>query len=244
MMGEAARSTDDTRYERIGHGYARTRREDPRIAARVHAALGNARTVVNVGAGAGSDEPSDRYVIAIDPSDVMAAQRPPDRAPAIRASAGALPLRDDSIDAVMAMITIHQWDEEQQRGVQELRRVARGPVVVLTFDATVSTQMWLFADYLPEAAAGSQSGREKARALRRSRSHGTPLTGCSRRSGRIPSGCSTIRPALRRRASRGWTRRSSKGSSANSAVTSTTAPGTPATGSFELSTATTPVSAS
>jgi SAM-dependent methyltransferase len=83
----------------------------------------------------------------------MAAQRPSDRAPAIRASAGALPLRDDSVDAAMAMITIHHWDQEQQRGVQELRRVARGPVVILTFDATVSTEMWLYAEYLPEAAA-------------------------------------------------------------------------------------------
>ena len=144
---------DETRYERIGHGYARTRREDPRIAERVDAALGNARTVVNVGAGAGSYEPRDRYVIAIEPSDVMAAQRPSDRAPAIRASAGALPLRDESVDAAMAMLTIHHWDSEQQRGVYELRRVARGPVVILTFDVTVSTQMWLFADYLPEAAA-------------------------------------------------------------------------------------------
>jgi SAM-dependent methyltransferase len=126
-MSMALESADEPRYERIGHGYARTRREDPRIAERVHAALGNARTVVNVGAGAGSYEPSDRYVIAIEPSDVMAAQRPSGRAPAIRASAGALPLRDDSVDAAMAMITIHHWDAEQQRGVQELRRVARGP---------------------------------------------------------------------------------------------------------------------
>jgi SAM-dependent methyltransferase len=109
--------------------------------------------VVNVGAGAGSYEPSDRQVIAIEPSDVMASQRPSDRVPAIRASAGMLPLRDDSVDAAMAMVTIHHWDEEQQRGVRELRRVARGPVVILTFDATVSTPMWLFADYLREGAA-------------------------------------------------------------------------------------------
>jgi hypothetical protein len=72
------------RYERIGHGYARLRREDPRIAARIDAALGDARTVVNVGAGAGSYEPRDRYVIAIEPSDVMAAQRPPGLPPALR----------------------------------------------------------------------------------------------------------------------------------------------------------------
>lgn len=140
-MAEDPRRAGGTRYERIGHGYATTRREDPRIAARIHAALGDARTVVNVGAGAGSYEPRDRYVLAIEPSDAMAAQRPPDRAPAIRASAGALPLRDDSVDAAMAIITIHHWDEDQQRGVRELRRVARGPVVILTPEAAVSTRM-------------------------------------------------------------------------------------------------------
>jgi SAM-dependent methyltransferase len=152
-MGGASPGAEATRYERIGHGYARTRREDPRIAEQVRAALGDARTVVNVGAGAGSYEPRDRHVIAIEPSDVMAAQRPADRAPAVRASAGMLPLRDDSVDAAMAMVTVHHWDAEQKRGVRELRRVARGPVVILTFDATVSTRMWLFADYLPEVVA-------------------------------------------------------------------------------------------
>ena len=89
---------------------------------------------------------------AIEPSDVMASQRAPERAPAIRASAGALPLRDQSVDAAMAIITIHHWDEEQQAGVRELRRVARGAVVILTYDARVSGRMWLMADYLPEVA--------------------------------------------------------------------------------------------
>ena len=140
------------RYERIGRGYARTRREDPRLAQRIDSALGTARTVVNVGAGAGSYEPHDRYLIAIEPSDVMASQRAPERAPAIRASAGALPLRDQSVDAAMAILTIHHWDEEQQAGVRELRRVARGAVVILTYDARVSGRMWLMADYLPEVA--------------------------------------------------------------------------------------------
>ena len=115
-------------------------------------ALGDARTVVNVGAGTGSYEPRDRHVIAIEPSDVMAAQRPPHRVPAIRASAGALPLRDASVDAAMAVLTVHHWDAEQERGVRELRRVARGPVVIVTFDPQVSGQMWLMADYLPEVA--------------------------------------------------------------------------------------------
>ncbi|MEZ4222474.1 MAG: class I SAM-dependent methyltransferase [Polyangiaceae bacterium] len=140
------------RYDRIGHGYASQRREDPRIKARIARALGDARTVVNVGAGAGSYEPPDRHVIAIEPSDVMAAQRAPQRVPAIRASAGALPLRDRSVDAAMAILTVHHWDAEREAGVKELRRVARGPVVVLTYDAEVSGNMWLMAEYLTEVA--------------------------------------------------------------------------------------------
>ncbi len=143
---------DDTRYERIGHGYVVTRREDPRLARRIHAALGDARTVLNVGAGAGSYEPRDRHVIAIEPSDVMAAQRPPGLAPAIRASAGHIPLRDRSVDAAMAVLSVHHWDADQERGVRELRRLARGPVVIVTLDAEVSNRMWLMADYLPEVA--------------------------------------------------------------------------------------------
>lgn len=140
------------RYDRIGQGYARTRREDPRLAALIHRALGDARTVVNVGAGAGSYEPRDRYVIAIEPSDVMASQRPPDLPPAIRASAGALPLRDAAVGAAMAILTIHHWDRELERGIRELRRVARGPIVILTYDPAISGRMWLMADYLPEVA--------------------------------------------------------------------------------------------
>lgn len=141
------------RYDTIGHGYSRTRHEDPRFRARIYAALGDARTVVNVGAGTGAYEPTDRHVIAIEPSDVMAAQRSRDLAPAIRASAGSLPLRDRSVDAAMAVLTVHHWDEERERGVRELRRVARGAVVILTYDATVSGAMWLMNDYLPEVAA-------------------------------------------------------------------------------------------
>jgi SAM-dependent methyltransferase len=141
------------RYDAIGHGYSRTRREDPRFRVLIHAALADARTVVNVGAGTGAYEPRDRHVIAIEPSDVMAAQRPRDLAPAIRASAGNLPLRDRSVDAAMAVLSIHHWDEEREQGVRELRRVARGAVVILTYDATVSGAMWLVADYLPEVAA-------------------------------------------------------------------------------------------
>jgi SAM-dependent methyltransferase len=139
-----------TRYDAIGGGYARLRREDPGLVAHIRRALGDADTVVNVGAGAGSYEPEDRHVIAIEPSDVMAAQRPLERAPAIRAHAEALPLRDGSVDAAMAVLSVHHWDESRERGVRELRRVARGPVVILTFDAGVSSDMWLVADYVPE----------------------------------------------------------------------------------------------
>ena len=141
------------RYDSIGVGYAVTRREDPGFRQQIHAALGDARTVVNVGAGSGSYEPADRHLIAIEPSDVMAALRPPGRAPAIRGSAARLPLRDASVDAAMAVMTIHHWDHEQEQGVKQLRRVARGPVVILTYDPDVSAQMWLMAEYLPEVAA-------------------------------------------------------------------------------------------
>lgn len=140
------------RYDDIGTQYSTTRREDPRIAALIHGALGDARTVVNVGAGTGSYEPRDRQVIAIEPSEVMIAQRDPSRSPAIRGTAYPLPLGDRSVDAAMAILTIHHWDEDRERGVRELRRVARGPVVILTYDAEVSGRMWLMADYLPEVA--------------------------------------------------------------------------------------------
>ena len=120
-------------YERHGHGYARNRRADPLIEARIHAALGDARTVLNVGAGSGSYEPTDREVLAVEPSATMRAQRPPGAAPAIDARAEALPFEDDSFDAAMACVTIHHW-EPPEAGLAELRRVARGPVVVFTFD--------------------------------------------------------------------------------------------------------------
>jgi SAM-dependent methyltransferase len=140
------------RYDQIGHGYAGTRQEEPRFRALIHAALGDARSVVNVGAGAGSYEPRDRHVIAIEPSDVMAAQRPREIAPTISASAQCLPLRDRSVDAAMSVLSLHHWDDGQEQGVRELRRVASGPVVLLTYDPEVAAAMWLMADYLPEVA--------------------------------------------------------------------------------------------
>lgn len=136
----------------IGAQYAQTRREDPDLARSISTALAGSRTVVNIGAGAGSYEPTDRYVLALEPSDVMAAQRPSDLAPALGLGAGPLPLRDDSVDAAMAVLTIHHWGDQLETGIREMRRVARGPVVIVTYDPAVSTQMWLVRDYMPEAA--------------------------------------------------------------------------------------------
>jgi SAM-dependent methyltransferase len=120
-------------YERHGRTYAQHRRPDPRIAARIHAALGDARSVLNVGAGAGSYEPLDRWVLAVEPSATMRAQRPLGAAPAIAARAEALPFDDGAVDAAMACVTIHHWDSPAA-GLAELRRVARGPVVIFTFE--------------------------------------------------------------------------------------------------------------
>lgn len=138
----------DFDYEHGGKGYATIRQTDPRIAAMVHAGLGDARTVLNVGAGAGSYEPENRYVIAVEPSEMMRGQRPPQRVPAVIGVAQDLPFDDDSFDAAMAMVTIHQWPDTA-KGLSELRRVTRGPVVILTFDGDELSRFWL-ADYAPE----------------------------------------------------------------------------------------------
>lgn len=137
-------------YERHGRTYAQHRRPDPRIAARIHAALGDARTVLNVGAGAGSYEPEDRWVLAVEPSATMRSQRPPGAAPAVDAHAEALPLDDDSVDAAMACVTIHHW-KPAALGLAELRRVARGPVVVFTFELECLPPWQL--EYLREGVA-------------------------------------------------------------------------------------------
>ncbi|PPK92703.1 methyltransferase family protein [Kineococcus xinjiangensis] len=132
-------------------GYAVLRQPDPRIAARVHAALGESQTVLNVGAGAGSYEPADRYVLAVEPSAAMRAQRPAGAAPALDATAERLLFDDNSFDAAMATMTIHQWGDVEQ-GLREIRRVSRGPVVILTMDTAVLQQFWL-VDYFPEVIA-------------------------------------------------------------------------------------------
>ena len=137
-------------YDRIGVGYAAHRRPDPRIAARIDAALGDARTIVNVGAGTGSYEPRDRDVVAVEPSRTMIDQRADAGAATVQGVAEALPLPDGAFDAAMAIMTIHHWDDPVA-GLAELHRVA-GRVVVLTFDREVHNRHWLF-DYVPEVAA-------------------------------------------------------------------------------------------
>lgn len=139
-------------YDRIGVSYSATRRADPRIAAQIRAAAGaDAASVVNVGAGAGAYEPPGT-VLALDPSPVMTGQRPPGAAPAVLAAAEALPLRDDAADVVMALLTVHHW-QDVAAGLAELRRVARRRIVVLTWDQEVFRRFWLLREYLPGAAA-------------------------------------------------------------------------------------------
>jgi SAM-dependent methyltransferase len=137
-------------YDSIGRGYSSVRRADPRIAARVDAALGDARTVVNVGAGAGSYEPAGREVTAVEPSEVMIAQRPPGSAPAIQAVAESLPFEDDRFDAAMATITAHHWPDAPA-GIREMMRVARDRVVMLSFDPEALRGLWLVTEYFPRA---------------------------------------------------------------------------------------------
>jgi SAM-dependent methyltransferase len=137
-------------YDTIGATYTVTRRTDPRIAARVWDALGEARTVLNVGAGTGSYEPPDRDVLAVEPSALMRSQRPAGAAPCVAATAERLPFDDDSFDAAMAFSTIHHW-RDPLAGLREMQRVARR-VVVFAFDTSDPNHFWLTRDYLPEVA--------------------------------------------------------------------------------------------
>ncbi|MFG3240171.1 MULTISPECIES: methyltransferase domain-containing protein [unclassified Streptomyces] len=140
-------------YDNIGSAYPATRRTEPRIAAKVWDALGDARTVLNVGAGTGSYEPPDRDVTAVEPSAVMRAQRPAGAAPCVAATAESLPFEDQSFDAAMAFSTVHHW-QDPIAGLREMRRVARR-VVVFTYDASTTgwlQRFWLTRDYLPEFA--------------------------------------------------------------------------------------------
>ena len=153
-------------YDTIGATYSVTRRTEPRIAAQVWAALGDAQTVLNVGAGTGSYEPPGRDVTAVEPSAVMRAQRPAGAAPCVAATAESLPFDDQSFDAAMAFATVHHW-QDPIAGLREMRRVARR-VVVFTKDFSDPDLFWLNRDYLPEFAnllIGRPSLTDEARAI-------------------------------------------------------------------------------
>ncbi len=137
------------RYDTIGINYEQLRLPDHRIAAQINHALGTASTVLNVGAGTGSYEPTDRQITAVEPSIEMIRKRKPSSAPVIQASAEHLPFEDQSFDAAMAILTIHHWPDKAA-GLREIKRVTRGPIVLLTFDP--SHRPWL-TDYLPELVA-------------------------------------------------------------------------------------------
>lgn len=141
-----------TLYDDIGIGYSHVRRPDPRIEQQIHAPLRDVAPVLNVGAGAGSYEPSDRTVVAVEPSPAMLRQRPAGSAVAIRGVADALPFAGDAFAGAMALLTIHHWPDPLA-GLRELRRVTRGPVVVFTFDHEVHAEQWLVTDYLPAMLA-------------------------------------------------------------------------------------------
>jgi SAM-dependent methyltransferase len=136
------------KYDSIGINYDQLRKPDPRIAAAIQEALGQAETVLNVGAGTGSYEPIDRQVTAVEPSLEMIRQRSPSATKVMQASAEDLPFDDDAFDASMAILTVHHWSNKEL-GLREMRRVTRGRIVLLTFDP--SHRPWL-TDYLPELA--------------------------------------------------------------------------------------------
>ena len=139
-------------YEAIGSGYHRVRRADPRIERRLHAALGAAVRVLNVGAGAGSYEPTDRFVVALEPSSTMMRQRASGAAPTVQGVAERLPFPAGAFDGALALLTVHHW-HDAAAGLRELRRVTSGPIVVFTFDKAVHDAQWLVTDYLPAIAA-------------------------------------------------------------------------------------------
>ena len=141
-------SAGNANYGRIGTGYTTFRQPDPVIASFIETALGDAETVLNVGAGAGSYEPLKRRVTAVEPSASMREQRPIHLSKAIDASAESLPFETDSFDASMATFSVHQWSD-LERGLAEMRRVTKGPVLILTCDPSALRDTWLY-EYAPE----------------------------------------------------------------------------------------------
>jgi SAM-dependent methyltransferase len=150
-------------YDSIGGNYAQVRRPDRRIAAAIEVALGDAASVANIGAGAGAYEPLDRDVIAIEPSTVMIRQRPAGAAPCLQGSAEALPLETASVDAAMAINSVHHWTDPE-RGFREMARVARTRVVLLTW-VPDAAPFWLVEDYFPEIAVNDRKVFPGAAAL-------------------------------------------------------------------------------
>ena len=187
-------SAGDANYATIGEAYTQYRRPDPRIAAHIAEALGAARTVLNVGAGAGSYEPADREVTPVEPSASMRAQRPAHLAPAVDATAESLPFADDAFDAAMTTFSVHQWGD-LRAGLREMRRVTRGPVVILTCDPDLVRTFWLY-EYAPEVLDTearrypSTAGTRRGPRRRRHRRQGP---GAARLHGRVQRG--VLRPA-------------------------------------------------
>ena len=174
-------SAGDADYGRLAPGYSDYRRPDPRIAAEIERALGDAITVVNVGAGAGSYEPIDRVVTAVEPSASMRALRAADH-PAIDAVAEALPFPDDSFDAGMSTFSVHQWPDAAA-GLRELRRVVRGPIAILTLDPVKVPDFWL-NDYVPEVVSTEASRYPELHQIERALGGHTRVVVV-----RIPFGC-------------------------------------------------------
>ena len=138
-------------YDTIGRHYRHYRQPDARIAAAITSALGDAATVVNVGAGAGSYEPDARRVVAVEPSIEMVRQRPASSAPVVRASAIDLPFRGRAFDAALAVLTVHHWPD-RAAGIREMVRVARRSVVIFTWFPRLA-RFWLTDEYFPELVA-------------------------------------------------------------------------------------------
>ncbi|WP_259362997.1 class I SAM-dependent methyltransferase [Curtobacterium sp. ME12] len=192
-------SAGDANYGAIGTGYAQYRRPEPAFVMAIHAALGDARTLVNVGAGAGSYEPTGLDVTAVEPSATMRAQRPAGSAMVVDATAENLPFGDDTFDAALASFTVHQW-RDLPAGLHEVRRVTRGPVVILTCDPAALTRSWI-NDYAPEVIATEASRYPAVDALRaglgepspwsRFRSRSDAWTGSVRRTTAAPRRSST-----------------------------------------------------
>ncbi|TWU09670.1 hypothetical protein CA54_49120 [Symmachiella macrocystis] len=135
-------------YDRFGGSYQHNRRGDPEILAQIESELGDARSVLNIGAGTGSYEPTDRYVVAVEPSATMRRQRPQNLCPALIGTAESIPFDNESFDAALAILTIHHWPNLNEC-LREVRRVTAGPLIIMTFDPCAETEFWL-RDYLPE----------------------------------------------------------------------------------------------